>query len=137
MENQLQKEPLPEDETEYEDEPAGAYLTQLRLGRGAVAWGMVLMLATLVLAILGWRLRGHPVGPPEDPYGPLAPLELSWRFLPVIAALGFFIFLFMRLNSLPSSPREAARATLAVWLQLAALLLWMAARWVFHLGFLE
>ncbi|MBI4583969.1 MAG: hypothetical protein HY717_08095 [Planctomycetes bacterium] len=133
----MPEEPRPEDEIEYEDEPAGAYLTQLRLGRGAVAWGLALILATLALALLGWRLGGRPVGPPEDPYGPLAPLELSWRFLPVIAALGFFISFFMRLNSLPSSPREAARGTLAVWLQLAALLLWLAARWVFHLGFLK
>ena len=148
--------PFFEEEEEFDDEPPGAYLEEGRLGGRSVAWGGLLALAVLGVAVVGWVWKdefGHPAGPAEpieavapldlaapdrpdfDPEVLRFPLAVAWTILPVVAGFSFLITLFIRLNQGPRGPREAKLGSLAVNLQLAAVLLWLAARYFLGVDF--
>ena len=122
---------------EYEDEPAGAYLAHLRLGTGALLWGIILNLMIIAMAIAGWLLDGQFSPRGEFLSESLVPLRILWQFLPILAVVGFLSCLFMRLNSVPGSLKEAFLGNMIVWLQLFALILWLAARWGAGIQFLD
>ncbi len=107
---------------EFDDEPPGAVLFELRPRAYLIAWGAVELAAVAAAAAVAlstparwmqaWRL----------------PLAIVWFSLPASAILGLVLTGFTRLN-LPANAGPSAIARWAAVLHLAALAAWAALRW--------
>ncbi len=136
-------------EPEFDDEPPGAYVGSLRLGRGSVAWGVALIALVVVLAAVAQALGGWTRATAAlsilivqdaatlaevEPFWAPA-LGTVWRLLPAVAVVGILVTGFVRVNQWTDSPERVRNANLAVLLQVVALAAWAAARWGLGAGF--
>jgi hypothetical protein len=109
------------EEPEFQDEPPGAVLFEMRPRPALVVWGGVDLAATLGLGALG--LAASPASLGEGRF----PLALLWVFLPISALLGLLVTTFIWLN-LPPGKGPQPLARWASGLQLVALLAWALLR---------
>lgn len=119
----------PEDEPEYEDEPPGALLREVRMGPG---WEIAALLQTLLvggLALWGYQLE-HGDGrlSPDNRF----PLEVLWNILPVISGAQLLGAVFIRLNQVGASPAQQSRGRRVTGILTLTVLAWLACR--FALG---
>ncbi len=112
----------PTDLPDFEDEPPGAVLFELRPRAFLISWAAIELAATAAAAAVAfstpaawmqaWRL----------------PFAIVWLSLPVSAVLGLVLTGFTRLN-LPANAGSSAIARWSAILHLAALAGWAALRW--------
>lgn len=123
------RSPVPEEI--YEDEPPGACLKDIRVGRGVLVWSLALLAGTIALA-LGGGLSGRGELLPETLRLPLTAL---WNLVPVVGLVTLLAALFIRANQIPGTRRQALRGQLVILVSLAVLVVWGVARLVLGIDF--
>lgn len=113
-------------EPEFDDEPPGTYLMELRLGRRAAVWSVLQLTLVILLALLGWYWKRAPEAVVRDLR---VPLEVLWQFLGFGGLFAFLFCFFVRVNQASEGEAQSRLATRVVWTHLLALLLWAGARW--------
>jgi hypothetical protein len=123
--------PLPSHlpEIEFEDEPPGAYLRELRAGRWTVVWSVV-NVSLLAAVAVAWFS-----GAVEPAAAARAPAELLWALLPASSTIALIVsgwFLLVEVSS-PVS----VNAKWSVVLAILSLLVWLVLRYGFGILFTE
>ena len=110
-------------DVEFEDEPPGAYLEELRAGRWSVGWGLLnLGLAAVVASV--WFAGNLGPGVPAR-----LPAQVVWALLPVSAILAFIVSGWLLLVE---GTRPATRlARWSVGLSIISLGVWIGLRYGF------
>lgn len=119
---------------EFDDEPPGAYLMGLRLGRRAAIWSFAQLVLVVFVALLGWYWKRTPEAVAVDFR---APLEVLWQFLGFAGFSAFLFCFFVRVNQASEGDAQSRLATRVVWTHLLALLVWVGARWGAGVGFYQ
>ena len=97
-----------ETEPEFIDEPPGAFLGELRVGRWIVVWAAANAIAAAGL-VAGWALGGSR---PESAWWVL--LKLAWTLLPPSCLLLFLVSGWVALVGAPDQPRRRMASALLV-----------------------
>jgi len=111
---------------EFDDEPPGAYLRELRAGPWTIAWSVINLVATVAVAAV---VRGA-LGADDNV---LAPLAFVWALLPASCLLAAIVSGWLVL--LDDGPSVRAAARWALGLALVALGLWLVLRYGFGIAF--
>ncbi len=126
-------------DVEYEDEPPGAYLSELHAGRWTVAWAVVNLLLILGVAVL-WFAGGFQKG--ESSVAPLRPIWSLLPFSAIAAAVVSAWFVVVEPGSQTASrfyekpvkaePQKGARAARAsLGIALVSVVVWLILRYGF------
>ena len=122
------------EEPEFDDEPPGTYLMELRLGKGALVWSILQLVLVVSMTVLGWSWNRDSA---NAVHSLSFPLEVVWQFLAAGGFLAFLFCFFVRVNQSSESEKQARLASGAVWFHLVALLVWASARWGFGIAFYQ
>ncbi len=114
---------------DYEDDPPGAYLDELRAGRWTITWSLVNLLLLALVALL-WC-----TGAVEPDAAARVPAELVWSLLPASGAIAFIISGWLLLLEVPSG--ISANAKWSVALAALSLFGWLVLRYACGVIFAE
>ena len=124
-----------EDEVDYDDEPPGAYLTSLEMGRGFMIWAVVDLLLIATLFAVGMIYREESFVPRADGAEVWLPIAVVWGILPVAAVGGVLATLFVHLNGQTVGDEQLRRGRIVLSMHFLSLLLWIAGRCAFAITF--
>jgi len=127
-------EPIEPEEPEFEDEPPGAILLELRPRRSLVVWGALNAGGVGALGLLALSVEPEALGQCR------MPLAILWVSLPASSLIGFVLSSFLVASAFtpmdrPARAQAGAVARRSAWLHAAALLGWILFAWPARAGF--
>ncbi len=111
---------------EFEDEPPGAYLRELRVGNLNVVWGVLNLFFTIAVAFF-WYIELLTV---DSPWW--IPARLIWILIPPSCIVLFLVTFW---QAAVGSKQPSWRSTLSLWLCVFALGGWIALRYAGEIDF--